>query len=132
MNIFHRVKNVKLYVINSDEPIEEVPCGTCTLCCEILAPNLTVEEINSGKYPISLSDNNLDGPVVTMFRKQGQKGCAMFIDGKCSIYDDRPIACRQFDCRKGHHPMTNEVAKEKFGVNVHETWKNGRIYYSEE
>jgi hypothetical protein len=55
------------------------------------------------------------GPIVTMFKNKNG-GCAMFIDNKCSIYDDRPLACRQFDCRKGHHQKTNEIAKDKFGV----------------
>jgi len=40
----------------------------------------------------------------------------MFIDGKCSIYEYRPKSCRQFDCRKHHHPATVSVAKEKFGI----------------
>lgn len=115
MNIFRRVKSVKLVTITSDEPIEDVPCGGCTACCELLAPHLTPEEISSGKYPLSLSHTE-NGPLITLYRKP-QGGCAMFVDGQCSIYEDRPLACRQFDCRKGHHPKTNEVSKRKFGID---------------
>ena len=57
------------------------------------------------------------GPIVTMFKNK-TGGCSMFVDGACSIYEDRPQACRQFDCRKKHHPKTNHVAKEKFGINL--------------
>lgn len=121
MNI-HKI-NINLSSVVSNEPIEDVPCGTCTVCCQILSPHLTPEEVSSGKYPISLvepsprlimEDANI-GPVVTMFKNKNG-GCSMFIDGKCSIYEDRPLACRQFDCRKGHHPKTNLVAEEKFGI----------------
>lgn len=118
MNITkHRIETT-INSITSDESIEDVPCGTCTVCCQLLSPHLTPEEISLGKYPISLV-NSPDGPVVVLFRKK-EGGCAMFIDNKCSIYEDRPLACRQFDCRKGHHPKTNYVAKEKFGIIVDE------------
>ena len=130
MNIFRRVKTVSLVTITNDEPIEDVPCGTCTACCELLAPHLTPEEISSGKYPLSLTSTP-DGPLITLYRKV-EGGCAMFVDGKCSIYEDRPLACRQFDCRKGHHPKTDKIAMEKFGVNVDEVRKDSSIHHSQE
>ena len=107
----YKIININLTSITSDEPIEDVPCGSCTLCCEKLTPHLTPEEVASGLYPLSLiqpSDeqriaNPNIGPVVSLYRKK-EGGCGMFIDGKCSIYNYRPNSCRQFDCRKGHHP----------------------------
>jgi Fe-S-cluster containining protein len=132
MNIFRRVKAVNLVAVVSDEPESDVPCGECTLCCELLSPHLTPEEISSGKYPVSFGESP-DGPVVLMFKKPGTNGCSMFIDGKCSIYNDRPLACRQYDCRKGHHQSTDHVALEKFGVKVgDEARQNSSIYYSQE
>lgn len=106
----YKIININLTAITSDEPISDVPCGTCSFCCK-LTPYLTPEEIASGKYPLSLiqptpdniRDNPDVGPIVTIYRKPSG-GCGMFIDGKCSIYEDRPLSCRQFDCRKGHHP----------------------------
>lgn len=103
--------NVNLTSISSEEPEEIVPCGSCTLCCEKLSPYLTPEEIASGLYPLSLLQpteeqrkiNPEVGPTIVLYRKK-EGGCGMFIDGKCSIYEIRPKACRQFDCRKGHHP----------------------------
>jgi Fe-S-cluster containining protein len=108
--------NVNLTSITTDEPIVDVPCGSCTLCCEKLSPFLTVEEIQSGLYPLSLlnpedpSDPNL-GPIIVLYRKI-DGGCGMLIDNKCSIYETRPKACRQFDCRKGHHPKIPNMVKE--------------------
>lgn len=117
--------NVNLTSVSTNEPVIDVPCGSCAACCKLLSPHLTPEEVSSGKYPISLTMPSIEilaidptvGPVVTMFKNK-DGGCAMFIDNKCSIYEDRPLACRQFDCRKGHHPKTNEIAKEKFGVDL--------------
>ena len=114
---------VTITAVNSDEPISDVPCGTCTRCCELLAPMLTQEEIMSGLYPISLVNptehQKKESPttdiIITLYRKK-EGGCGMFVDGKCSIYDIRPKACRQFDCRKGHYPPLIELAREKFGV----------------
>lgn len=117
--------NVNLTSIVNDEPYSQVPCGSCTLCCQVLSPHLTPEEVSSGKYPISLVQPPQEmlwkdptiGPIVTMFKNK-TGGCSMFVDGACSIYEDRPKACRQFDCRKGHHLKTNHVAKEKFGIDL--------------
>lgn len=111
MNIQYKIFNVNLSSISTDSPEEVVPCGTCTLCCEKLSPHLTTEEISSGLYPISLINPSPEqlmerpdlGPIVALYRKK-EGGCGMFIDGKCSIYEYRPKACRQFDCRKNHHP----------------------------
>ena len=118
----YKIININLTSVGSDESIEDVPCGTCTLCCEKLTPYLTPEEIASGLYPLSLieptdqhrAENSQVGPMVTLYRKK-EGGCGMFIDGMCSIYSYRPISCRQFDCRKGHHPALIDYARERFG-----------------
>lgn len=105
MNIKKHVINVDLTAITSDAPVVDVPCKSCTVCCEKLSPYLTPDEISSGQYPISLtvlSNDQSCNPVVTMF-KSATGGCSMLIDGRCSIYNSRPVACRQFDCRKNHH-----------------------------
>jgi Fe-S-cluster containining protein len=99
--IKHKVL-VNLTAVASLEEFSDVPCGTCTLCCRVFTPHLTPTEISSGKYPLGLSNGDDNDPVVTMFRDPETGGCGMFKDGKCSIYEDRPVACRQFDCRKGH------------------------------
>ena len=118
MSKYHII-NVNLTAITNDEEIVNVPCASCTLCCETLSPHLAPDEIASGKYPLSLVQpspaqllNNPEiGPIVTLYRKP-EGGCGMFINGKCSIYETRPIACRQFDCRKGHHPKIPNMVKE--------------------
>lgn len=116
----YKIININLTSIGSDEPLENVPCGTCTLCCEKLSPFLTPEEVASGLYPLSLLQPDEEqirynpnvGPIVVLYRKK-EGGCGMFIDGKCSIYDYRPKSCRQFDCRKGHHPTIPNMIDKK-------------------
>lgn len=106
----YKIISINLTSISSREPLEDVPCGECKLCCEKLAPHLLPEEVASGLYPLSLIQPSAEqalnvpniGPIVTLYRKK-EGGCGMLVDGKCSIYDYRPKACRQFDCRKGHH-----------------------------
>ncbi len=118
----YNIVNINLTAISHDVEIADVPCGTCARCCELLSPYLTPDEVSSGKYPISLTtpteadilEQQNCGPIVTVFKNK-TGGCGLLIDGKCSVYDDRPIACRQFDCRKGHHPKLVDFAKDKFG-----------------
>lgn len=102
--------NINLTTFSTDELETDVPCGSCSLCCSLLSPYLTPDEISSGLYPLSLvtpseeqlKENKDSGPTVVLFRKK-DGGCGMLVDGKCSIYEIRPKSCRQFDCRKGHH-----------------------------
>lgn len=111
MNPRYQIININLTSVSSDEPIRDVPCGSCTMCCEKLTPFLTPEEVASGRYPLSLIQPSADqqsaipeiGPIVSLYRNPSG-GCGMFVDGRCSIYEHRPTSCRQFDCRKGHHP----------------------------
>jgi hypothetical protein len=49
----------------------DVPCGDCSACCHDIAP----------------------------FEMREDGSCINLLDGKCSIYETRPNACRAFDCR---------------------------------
>jgi Fe-S-cluster containining protein len=123
MQRIYNIISINLTSITHNLEGADVPCGTCTKCCEILSPYLTTDEITSGKYPISLTTplpedilNEKDcGPVVTVYKNPITGGCSLLVNGICTVYDDRPRACRQFDCRKGHHPKLVDWAKEKFG-----------------
>jgi Fe-S-cluster containining protein len=116
MNKTYRIININLTTILSDEPITSVPCNDCNYCCKLLSPLLSPEELSSGLYPISLIQptkeeiiaNQEVGPIVSLYQKK-EGGCGMLIDGKCSIYEYRPVSCRQFDCRKGHHPKIHNM-----------------------
>jgi Fe-S-cluster containining protein len=107
--------DIKAITIERDIEESDVPCTKigCTLCCEILSPYLTEREMKSGKYIFTFMENpaNPNVPVIAIPRIE--TGCIYFgADKRCKIYNDRPLACRQFDCRKGHHPkIENQFEK---------------------
>jgi Fe-S-cluster containining protein len=56
-----------------------VPCNGCNECCK-LGGDLTLD----------------DG---TVFKPTKEGHCPKLINEKCSIYDERPLQCRIYDCR---------------------------------
>ena len=63
---------------------------------------MTQEEFESGQYMYTLISTNDDKPAIAVPRSDD--GCFYLKNGACTIYDRRPLSCRQFDCRQGHHP----------------------------
>lgn len=113
--------DIKLVAVTHELPISTVPCQTinCTQCCELLSPYLTEEEFESGKYVYTLmKDPSSDLPVIAVPRTE--QGCFYLSpDKKCTIYNDRPLACKQFDCRQQHHSkIQNKFKEEKMKLNL--------------
>lgn len=106
----YKVIPIEIIIVEHEEEIADVPCMSvkCTECCEKLSPYLTEQEFQSGKYISTFIDGGFDRPVIAV--PKTEHGCIYLDRNKqCTIYDIRPIACRQFDCRKGHHPkITNK------------------------
>jgi Fe-S-cluster containining protein len=108
---------ISFKAVNQSQPEVNVPCGECNKCCS-LSPLLTPEEFESGKYVYTFMKTEFDeGPVVAIPRNKN--GCIYLIDGKCSIYDDRPMSCRIFDCRNTIFEKYKKIAEEKFKDGVH-------------
>ena len=106
--------NITFITRTTNDPFSDVPCGVCNKCCS-LSPVLTAEEFESGRYAYTfIKHDDTNVPVIGI--PINKNGCMYLIEGKCSIYDDRPKACRQFDCRRGHYPPLLPWATEKFGV----------------
>jgi hypothetical protein len=69
-----------------------VPCGTCTACCRTysavaLAPGEPTEGLKLE-------------PGTRQLRKQADGiTCIHLVEGMCEVYDKRPRACRDYDCR---------------------------------
>lgn len=98
--------------IERDIPESNVPCGDCIECCVGLTPYLTPSEFESGEYIYTFLSGPENKPCIAIPRTQ--EGCIYLKDKKCTIYEKRPLACRQFDCRLGHHPNFKEIAITKF------------------
>lgn len=74
----------------------DVPCGDCVSCCK-----------SGMEIPLSFSMDAIwlactvgpSGPD-HLAKKEDGKTCYYLDDDKCTIYDQRPIVCRSYDCRK--------------------------------
>jgi Fe-S-cluster containining protein len=80
----------------------EVPCGECNACCRSsLFIHIHPEEARTlARIPGELlfpAPGKPKGTVLLGYDEHGR--CPMLIDGRCSIYEDRPLTCRTYDCR---------------------------------
>lgn len=108
---------IEAVAIKNDEPESDVPCGSCTECCRKLSPILTPDEFINGKYVYTLlSSPDPNTPLIGIPRTE--LGCFYFNGNFCTIYDNRPLACRQFDCRQNHYPPFKDLVKEKFNIDL--------------
>jgi uncharacterized protein len=87
--------------VRSGEGVD-VPCGSCNVCCRswmliTIKPEET-ETIRRIPPGILFSPPGLPaGQLVMGHRLNGQ--CPMLVDDRCSIYEHRPLTCRNYDCR---------------------------------
>lgn len=80
----------------------DVPCGECFACC---TSSYFIHIRPEEKETIAAIPNELlfpapglpNGHALMGYDKQGR--CPMLTDGKCSIYANRPLTCRNYDCR---------------------------------
>jgi Fe-S-cluster containining protein len=115
-----------LTIDNSEDVPSIVNCIGCAApCCSgPVAPVLSKKEVLSGKYPIKIVQvpkevKHLHPGVVglaTLF-VDPIKGCIWLKDGLCTHYDERPMACRAFDCRKDKAELFREFVKKRFDKN---------------
>jgi Fe-S-cluster containining protein len=80
----------------------EVPCGGCNACCRsAYFIHIKPEEIRTlSRIPRALlfpAPGLPPGNAVMGFDEKGH--CPMLVEEECSIYEDRPLTCRSYDCR---------------------------------
>ncbi len=88
--------------LHSSNGATEVSCGSCRGCCRSsMFVHIGPEEKRTlDKIPRGLlfpAPGLPKGHVVMGYDDEGR--CPMLIEDKCSIYEDRPQACRDYDCR---------------------------------
>ena len=79
-----------------------VPCGDCSACCTSsqfvhVGPEETDALAHIPAPLLFAAPLRPPGHVVLGYDERGH--CPMLVDGRCSIYDHRPRACRTYDCR---------------------------------
>ena len=104
----------------------DVPCDDCCACCTTshfvhVAP---AETRALARIPRELLFPAPGQPEGTMLMGYDQHGrCPMLEkDGRCSIYEDRPLTCRTYDCRifaaariaADRDPLTRQARRWKF------------------
>jgi uncharacterized protein len=106
----------------------DVPCGACNACCRSsyfihIAPG---ERSTIARIPRALlfaAPLLPKGNLVMGYGENG--GCPLLKNGACSIYNDRPHTCRDYDCRiypaagidaggDGRSPVNRRVRRWKF------------------
>jgi hypothetical protein len=84
------------------EGTADVPCAGCTACCTSsyfihIEPKETQTLARIPRELLFAAPGLPEGNVLLGYDKNGR--CPMLIDEKCSIYEDRPLTCRSYDCR---------------------------------
>ena len=79
-----------------------VPCGACRGCCRSsMFIHIKPEETQTlRRIPRALlfpAPGRPKGHVLMGYNDNGH--CPVLIDNQCSIYEDRPQTCRDYDCR---------------------------------
>jgi len=104
----------------------DVPCGACSACCTTSHfVHIRPEEGRSlAQVPQELlfpAPGLPAGHVLLGYDEQGR--CPMLAgDGRCSIYEHRPLTCRTYDCRvfaaagiaADRDPITRQTRRWKF------------------
>ena len=80
----------------------DVPCGECNACCRSsyfihIKPEEAQTLARISKKFLFPAPGLPRGNVLLGYDEHGH--CPMLVDDKCSIYEHRPISCRNYDCR---------------------------------
>jgi uncharacterized protein len=80
----------------------DVPCAGCTACCTSshfvhIEPDETESLARVPSELLFPAPGMPRGNVILGYDERGH--CPMLVENQCSIYEDRPRACRTYDCR---------------------------------
>jgi Fe-S-cluster containining protein len=108
-----------------------VPCDGCTACCRSsffvhIGPDETATLDRIPRELLFRAPGLPPGYMVLGYDERGH--CPMLVDDRCSIYENRPLTCRKFDCRvlsaaeldpdgPGQEVLTEPVRRWRFDVD---------------
>jgi hypothetical protein len=99
--VFGRADALVEEVLDSDAPVACAP--GCTACCyqtvQATIPEAILIALRLGDADDPRRQRVLDAAAAfdgmsPLQRKRTGKPCPLLVDGRCSVYDDRPLACR--------------------------------------
>lgn len=79
----------------------DVPCNGCTACCRNFEM-IRLDERDDIDPEDMVGAIMQDGSRWVVLKHQENGDCIYLQDGKCSVYEKRPLVCRQYDCRFEH------------------------------
>lgn len=110
--------------LNDDSPME-VACGECNACCISsyfihIKPEETQTIARISKKLLFPAPGFPKGNMLMGYDVNGR--CPMQINNQCSIYEYRPVTCRNYDCRifTAAGIMAGDVDKELISQRVRE------------
>lgn len=95
-------------------------CSACGVCCKLFLINLTEEEYKSGKYrtqfeAFGLVNDFIEAEMIgaNIIEQKEDGSCFYLKEGKCSIYNIRPKACREFFCTSKNKKFKDMIEQIK-------------------
>ena len=97
----------------------DVPCGSCNVCCRThhqlhLRPGEKAARKRLPREYLSVARGLPPGYLLLGYDERG--ACPVLVDDRCSIYEDRLLVCRTYDCRiyaaTGVAPDRDEIARQ--------------------
>lgn len=107
-----------LATLRDDVPAD-VPCGACNACCRTfhqihIRPGEKRARKRLPKEHLSVARGLPPGYLLLGYTEAG--ACPVLVEGLCTIYEDRPLVCRTYDCRlyaaTGVEPDRAEIAEK--------------------
>ena len=103
-------------------------CSQCGVCCKLFMINLTEEEYKSKKYKTIFEIFGFEKDFEEAERNgsnilamHDDESCIYLQEGKCSIHDKRPSACRKFFCDSKDKQFESMIKKiENYKKTHHE------------
>jgi Fe-S-cluster containining protein len=85
-----------------DDVPADVPCGNCNACCRTfhqihLRPGEKRARRRLPKEYLSVAGRPPPGYLLLGYTEEG--ACPVLVGGRCTVYEDRPLVCRTYDCR---------------------------------
>lgn len=97
----------------------DVPCGECNACCRTfhqihIRPGEKRARKRLPKEYLTVARGLPPGYLLLGYTEEG--ACPVLVGGRCTIYGDRPLVCRTYDCRlyaaTGVEPDRAEIAAQ--------------------
>lgn len=107
-----------LATLHDDVPAD-VPCGACNACCRTfhqihIRPGERRARKRLPREYLSVARGLPPGYLLLGYTEAG--ACPVLVAGRCTVYEDRPLVCRTYDCRlyaaTGVKPDRSEIAAQ--------------------